>query len=227
MIKTDKQTSPDLYKDQQIFIKSLPNILGFIISILSAYYLNFQTIDVVWSLWISSLLFGYVVFFAYSITLFIKTKDAKKSLIMLVFFSFHFMIFHLVHANVLSEFFPLSFDIDNINPLKDFNVGIFTTLYENFIKPYAWFIFAIIIAEKDAIFKPFLTQNTDKNFMFYPYKNVIKMHIMLFVFALAFKLEIDNFALLVVVYFVYFLPWNDIKKLVVFYKNKSKLKKLS
>ena len=45
-----------------------------------------------------------------------------------------------------------------------------------------------------------------------PYKNVIRMHLLIFFFGAAHYLKLDNFAVYAVVYAVYFFPWREFKK---------------
>ena len=45
-----------------------------------------------------------------------------------------------------------------------------------------------------------------------PYKNVIRMHLLIFFFAGAGAMQLDNFAVYAVVYAVYFFPWREFKK---------------
>ena len=46
-----------------------------------------------------------------------------------------------------------------------------------------------------------------------PYLNVIRMHMLIFFFAFSHLLKLDSFLVYAVVYFVYFFPWSEIKKL--------------
>jgi hypothetical protein len=45
-----------------------------------------------------------------------------------------------------------------------------------------------------------------------PYKNVIRMHLLIFFFAFAHFMRLENFAVYAVVYAVYFFPWGLLKK---------------
>jgi hypothetical protein len=46
-----------------------------------------------------------------------------------------------------------------------------------------------------------------------PYKNVIRMHLLIFFFAFCHFLKVDSFPIYTVVYFVYFFPWGGIRSL--------------
>ncbi len=45
-----------------------------------------------------------------------------------------------------------------------------------------------------------------------PYKNVMRMHFLIFFFALAHFAHLENFAVYTVVYFVYFFPWRLVRR---------------
>ncbi|MBN2134877.1 MAG: hypothetical protein JW737_04030, partial [Acidobacteria bacterium] len=107
-----------------------PDILAFGIGLSIALFLRWNTADLVWSLWLSSLFLGYLtILSAIGGTVYtgIRTikfaakfdefpKDWQKPaliigsavvLFMFVFFSFHFCGFHAGHAIFLSHFFPV------------------------------------------------------------------------------------------------------------------------
>jgi hypothetical protein len=48
--------------------------------------------------------------------------------------------------------------------------------------------------------------------MMLPYKNVIRMHLLIFFFAAAHFARLENFAVYAVVYAVYFFPWHALKQ---------------
>jgi hypothetical protein len=104
----------------------LPDALAFGLGIAFAWYKGWQTTDLVWSLWLSSLLIGFL-----TITMTIlggaslawrvdqssagATSATSRpavlgiglfmSAFLLIFFSFHFCGFHAGHASFLSSFF--------------------------------------------------------------------------------------------------------------------------
>ena len=49
--------------------------------------------------------------------------------------------------------------------------------------------------------------------MMTPYRNVIRLHLLIFFFAFARFVKVDNFAISAVVYAVYFFPWRMLRKL--------------
>jgi hypothetical protein len=48
--------------------------------------------------------------------------------------------------------------------------------------------------------------------MMIPYKNVIRLHLLIFFFAGAHFVKLDSFLVYAVVYAVYFFPWRLLKK---------------
>jgi len=54
------------------------------------------------------------------------------------------------------------------------------------------------------------TRGSDK--MMGPYKNVIRLHLLIFFFAFASFAKMENFLVYAVVYAVYFFPWRLLKK---------------
>jgi hypothetical protein len=161
-------------------------------------------------------------------------------LFFLGFFSFHFCGFHAGHSVFLRQFFPIDgmpdegFGFAFMNPFLLW-IGVF----EYLMVPYGLFLIPAIIAERKYVFKPLISAvnsisssaganyNEDKNpvektrqgtqflgdAMKRPYVNVVRMHLLIFFFAFAYFLKIDSFLVFAVVYFVYFFPWNEFKKL--------------
>jgi hypothetical protein len=78
------------------------------------------------------------------------------------------------------------------------------------------------VAERAAFWKPSVgtagdTENVTKTLalgggMMEPYKNVVRMHLLIFFFAFAHFARLENFFVYAVVYAVYFFPWRLVKK---------------
>jgi hypothetical protein len=108
--------------------KAWPDALAFVAGLAIAWFAKWETTDLVWSLWLSSLVGGY------SMIVWTVTKSLRKfsfaalqtdtpektkgivlgggillvgSLFMLAFFNVHFGGFHLGHSIFLSSFFPI------------------------------------------------------------------------------------------------------------------------
>lgn len=256
-----------------------PDFLGFGVAIFLAWWLDWKTTDLVWSLWLSSLLLGYLTILYTIVRLFfwghwmagkaedgtLSTEEFQKfaspqpqnpvtdsenstpgsnkhtvhlspgafrwfasgiALFFLGFFSLHFCGFHAGHAGFLSTFFPL----ENVNTgdfLGNFMwpPGLLTVAIRDLLPIYGWFLLAALLAERGRIFRgklptPFTTNEEAKeqlksaqgDILFEPYKNVIRMHLLIFFFFGAHLLGFDNFVVFVVVYSLYFFPWKKLAK---------------
>lgn len=234
-----------------------PDILAFGIGLGTAYCLKWNTTDLVWSLWLCSLVLGYLTLLsavgggAYIGFHVIRQKEFKKAqrvpailfgtavgLFFLGFFSLHFCGFHAGHSVFLRQFFPVEgmpsdgFGKAFMNPPL-----LWILVFRHLIKPYGLFLIPAIIAERQHVFfplinaikivrtemttnapaadgmtgKPGKSQTTLENVMTRPYMNVVRMHLLIFFFALCHALKIDTFLIYAVVYSVYFFPWREVK----------------
>jgi hypothetical protein len=142
-------------------------------------------------------------------------------LFVLAFFTIHFGGFHYVHSQFLGAFFPID------------GSGAGTTgmsTYLEVARRYWHFLPSAFLAERagfarsPALVKPDVSvtvaaiaarkaANAAKgSAMFAPYRNVMRMHFLIFFFALAHFAGLDSFAVYAVVYAVYFLPWRLLSK---------------
>ena len=206
---------------------------------------EWQTKDLVWSLWLSSLLVGYamIVWMNFSPALFIATKAwpervvlkgqstgpivvggsllALGGLLLLGFITLHFGGFHYVHASFLNMFFPLV-------PGK--TSGPFLGLISQAFAAYWPFVLVAAVAERKAFrwpdaappppdtsvtaaaIKTRISGLGGMDGMMTPYKNVIRLHLLIFFFAFASIVHLQNFAVYAAVYAVYFFPWRLVRK---------------
>jgi len=95
------------------------------------------------------------------------------------------------------------------------------------MKPYGIFLVPALISERKHIFssmrKAFVSGHDTRDreinsagmgdFMGRPYLNVVRMHLLIFFFAFCHFLQINSFIVYAVVYFVYFFPWGETKRL--------------
>lgn len=156
---------------------------------------------------------------------------AGTSLFMLVFFSFHFGAFHAGHSVFLQQFFPLEglpkdgFGEAFMNPLK-----LWGYISQHLFVAYGLFLIPAILSERKHIFgiisqasAHLSTDLSDKSekpkndkmgqVMAKPYLNIIRMHCLIFFFAITHMvLKQDSFWIYAVVYFVYFFPWEILKE---------------
>jgi len=227
------------------WVKAWPDALAFGAGLAIAWFAEWETTDLVWSLWLSSLVVGYaMIVWTVTKTLreFISGAVADRTsgetapklaglgllsfgaLFMLAFFTVHFGGFHLGHSIFLSSFFP-------IHPGEKIT-GLFLSwdTYAEVFRRYWIFLPAAFIAERAGFFssdkKPpkddgavtveaiakRKARNAAGGEMMAPYKNVIRMHLLIFFFAGASFAKLDSFIIYAVVYAVYFFPWKLLKK---------------
>jgi len=155
-------------------------------------------------------------------------------LFVLAFFSVHFCAFHAVHASFLSLFFPPNgvpkqvFSSVSFNPFR-----LLGNAFICLMPKYGFFLVPIIISERRALFGSvgalldakrefgsgqYLTRlvkasgASAHDLLGRPYVNVLRMHVLIFFFAICHALKIDSFAVYVVVSAVYFFPWSVFRR---------------
>lgn len=215
--------------------------VAFVAGLGLAWWQGWQTADLVWSLWLSSLVVGYaMIVWQIAGPAFVVlpriwqgralTADTPLragaglvllmggGLFMLAFFTVHFGGFHFVHSVFLGSFFP-------VKPGPGFP-GL-DTYTEVFSRYWLWLPVAFL-AERAGFAAPTKTQPPDLAVtpeaiarrkagamnagMMRPYQNVIRMHLLIFFFAGAHFLKIGNIIVYAVVYAVYFTPWGALRR---------------
>ncbi|HYC71738.1 MAG TPA: DUF6498-containing protein [Opitutaceae bacterium] len=217
-----------------------PDALAFGAGLAVAWFAGWQTRDLVWSLWLSSLLVGYAMIvwtiFAPAAQRVPGIGPAPREgaqarsaigliglvvggLFTLVFFTIHFGMFHLVHSVFLHSFFPMT---DGTPRGTGFGLGLGS--YLAVLKEYWIFVPIALVAEREAFRfsgedqkeerMPMKMQGMDRapKGMMRPYRNVIRLHLLIFFFAFAHFAKLESFLVYAVVYAVYFFPWRLVKK---------------
>ncbi len=242
-----QETSPATAR----WLDAWPDALAFAGGLAVAWYAGWQTTDLVWSLWLSSLLVGYAMI-AWSIfgpAVFIGSEATKDrtvkfngkdiaigalggaaflvgGLFLLAFFTFHFGMFHFVHSVFLNGFFP----VNGPAQARGFP-GL--ALYLEVFRRYWLFLPLAFLAERQAfrlnpvpagppdtaVTAEAIAARKARNAaqglgsgMMAPYKNVVRMHLLIFFFAFAHFAKVESFLVYAVVYAVYFFPWRLLKK---------------
>lgn len=217
-----------------------PDAVAFGGGLAVAWVAGWNTTDLVWSLWLSSLVVGYAML-VWRITAPLRALGGNLArergpvpagpalgtagvvgcgaLFVLAFFTVHFGGFHLGHSVFLSVFFPLDGSAQGAWPSL--------ATYLEVVARYWWFLPVAFVAER-AAFRieppgPADTAVTAQAIaarkakraadpMMAPYKNVIRMHLLIFFFAFASFVKLENFAVYAVVYAVYFFPWRLVRR---------------
>lgn len=143
------------------------------------------------------------------------------TLFVLAFFTVHFGGFHYVHSVFLNSFFPVEV---NGRPARGFPT---LAVYAEVVRQYWFFVPVALVAERVAFRAPPPNAPPDtavtpeaiarrkasalNSPMTGAYRNVIRMHLLIFFFAFAHFAKLENFAVYAVVYAVYFFPWRLVR----------------
>ena len=149
-----------------------PDLLAFALGLAIAWRFNWKTSDLVWSLWLGSLILGYLTLLAtiaagIVIGIFVISRPAfpvkyrlpallaglAAALFLLGFFSLHFGAFHSIHAGFVSVFFPLT----DLKPEVFFDcflnpVRLLAMAFRHVAPLYGAFLVPAILAERAHVF---------------------------------------------------------------------------
>jgi hypothetical protein len=152
-----------------------PDAVAFVTVLAVAWWLRASATDLVWSLWLSSLVVGYAIIlwsifrpavivaaFAWRDRALVEQALAKDprgaalvggvglvgGLVLVAFFTVHFGGFHYVHAGFLSSFFPVTADYDGGTPLQG------AALLNEVVRRYWVFLPSAFLAERAAFRRP-------------------------------------------------------------------------
>ena len=223
------------------WVEAWPDALAFALGLGLAWWEGWHTTDLVWSLWLSSLCVGYAIIVvtifrpvfqmvaasnqaltasskgAAAGAVMVDTLMVGGGLFMLAFFTVHFGGFHYVHSVFLNTFF-------SIKSTHDFP-GL--AVYAEVFRRYWPFVIITAVAERAAFCAPpKMPDDTAvtpeaiarrkaqaaNSGMAAPYRNVIRMHFLIFFFIFAHFAHLENFAVYSVVYFAYFFPWRLLRR---------------
>ena len=223
--------SPDLVKSR--WRSAWPDALALAAGLGLAWFLHWQVRDLVWSLWLSSLVVGYamIVWRIFGPVMTARSTTAGPAtaaplalyllggVFLLAFFTFHFGMFHFVHSVFLNLFFPVS--EGHARGFMAFG------LYLQVFRSYWPFVLVAAVAERQAFWRPTALlvgpdlvpgrMGTAKSravgdSLMEPYKNVVRMHLLIFFFAFAHFARLESYFVYAVVYAVYFFPWRLLRR---------------
>lgn len=224
-----------------------PDALAFAGGLAVAGFSGWKTTDLIWSLWLASLVVGYatILWSIFGPGAFIaarawRDRDMLRhepkgpialggslyvigALFLLAFFTVHFGMFHFVHSAFLQLFFPVG------PPARGNTIGPSMGVYLAVAKNYWIFLPAAFLAERrafrfaaeepagppdTAVTPEAIAARKARNAVaggmtgiMAPYKNVVRLHLLIFFFAFAHFAKLENFFVYAVVYAAYFLPW--------------------
>ncbi|RDE25209.1 hypothetical protein DV711_06550 [Motiliproteus coralliicola] len=152
------------------------DLVAFLVGLGIAYAMQWQTRDLVWSLWLCSLVLGYLTLLSAilagavavirgasqpgvnrGVLLPLLLAIGGGGLFFLAFFSFHFGAFHAGHSVFLNSFFPIEGMPDDgfgdafMNPLL-----LWTLTFEHLMVPYGIFLLPAVLAERRHLLKPII-----------------------------------------------------------------------
>ena len=229
---TSQETSPS-------WLSSWPDLLAFVIGLAVARWFGWSSGDLVWSLWLSSLVVGYstivwmIVQPAVELAL-ASWRDRGLAasypnaipkfwalltgavVFFIGFFSVHFGMFHYVHSQFLIGFFPID---TGTGPSSNADMAT----YAEVARRYWPFLPSAFLAHRYAFRRHSLAftfggitvgkNDVSAGRMFSePYRNVARMHMLIFFFFIAHLAKLENFIVYAVVYAVYFFPWRLIRR---------------
>jgi hypothetical protein len=138
---------------------------------------------------------------------------------MVAFFTVHFGGFHYVHSQLLLTFFPIS------GPGIAHADWAGKAVYLEVLRRYWIFLPAVFLSHRAVFLRTPMTLDPNRLLGSFsgtdskrggvfaePYRNVMRMHGLIFFFFFAHFVHLENFAVYTVVYAVYFFPWRLIRR---------------
>jgi len=223
------------------WLSSWPDVLAFALGLGVARWAGWNTGDLVWSLWLSSFVVGYstILWMIGQPALELGVASwrdralvashpnallafwgliAAAALFFIAFFTVHFGFFHYIHSQFLIDFFPID---PGTGPQSRADMAT----YAEVARRYWPFLPSAFLAHRhafrrrtlsfkfDAANRSIGTDNSRPGAVFSePYRNVLRMHMLIFFFFFAHLARLENFAVYAVVYAVYFFPWRLLRR---------------
>lgn len=195
-----------------------PDALAFVVGLAIAALSGWKTGDLIWSLWLSSLVVGYaMIVWAIFSRAWGRTGEMLGGLFLLAFFTVHFGMFHFVHSMFVNQFFPLNGGggahgaPDYVEVFMRYGIWLPVAFFAEraaFTKPPARVASASVKASDIATRKA----REGGGMMMRPYINVVRLHLLIFFFVFAHAMKWENVAIYAVVYAVYFFPWRLLRR---------------
>jgi hypothetical protein len=224
------------------WLSSWPDALAFAAGLGVAWWAGWNAGDLVWSLWLSSLVVGYstIVWMIGQPAVALARASWKEralvdsnpralmvfwlllltgALFLLAFFTIHFGMFHYVHSQFLISFFPID---SGLGSGRWGHAGWST--YVEIVRRYWPFLPSAFLAHRAAFLRKPLSLDGKLSLTSFaggkkpgdlfsePYRNVARMHVLIFFFFFAHFAKLENFAVYTVVYAAYFFPWRLVRR---------------
>ncbi len=150
------------------------DVFAFGVGLALAYFLKWETRDLVWSLWLCSLVLGYLTLLsaiAAGVWAGLRAGSGEDGpgtgrapmaggalaggLFMFCFFSFHFCGFHAGHSVFLMQFFPLEgLPRDGFGRAFPNPPLLWILVFRHLMRPYGLFLIPAVLAERHHVFQP-------------------------------------------------------------------------
>jgi len=235
------QLAPDARKTRIDWASAWPDALAFVVGLAVARWAGWTAGDLIWSLWLSSLVVGFatIVWFVGNPAVVLPVLAWKSrneignslgsmvtfmtvvllgAALMLAFFAVHFGGFHFVHSGFLLSWFPI--DVPGVAHPEMGGKAV----YLEVLRRYWVFLPAAFLSHRAAFMSAPLTLDgkrwvesfarngeAKRQFFLGPYQNVLRMHALIFCFGFAHYAKLENFAVYTVIYAVYFFPWRLVR----------------
>ena len=222
------------------WLSSWPDALAFAIGLAVAWWAGWSSGDLVWSLWLSSLVVGYstIVWMIARPAIELgagawreraaRNTDPRAILVLwaliffgaaffLAFFTVHFVFFHYVHSQIMISFFPIETGHGratnaNMSTYVEIARRYWVFLPSAFMAHRAAFLRRPLSLKGQGAMASMVRQTSGGALFSEPYRNVIRMHLLIFFFFFAHFAKLENFAVYAVVYAVYFFPWRLVRQ---------------
>lgn len=198
------------------------SLLAFAFTLACAIVLKWEAEDLIWCLWASSLTVGG----AYGLILILwqpassggpaQTRLSKSAFAIAAFFVVHFGIFHYGHGMFLDALFPLDDDENYVSGMFTYPADVF--------RSYWLFVVASFISWAPALYSA-TRPSDDQHRLIRPYLNVVRMHLLIFVFLFGAGIGLLRVAVYPILLF-YFFPIGQFLPLLkrLYYRIESRLK---
>jgi hypothetical protein len=185
------------------------DLLAFLIAVICVVTLQWEARDLIWGLWTCSLCVGYASIVTGIVATVVRARGTTRialaagGLFMLAFFTFHFGMFHFVHSVFLNHFFPL---VGEPRGMPNIHAILSTA-----VKSYWPLVLTTFLSRFSDIPVAGIDLKGKKDPFTKPYANVIRMHVLIFIFAGLHAARIAQLAVYPVLA-LYFVPWRKLLK---------------
>ncbi len=188
----------------------LLEVVAFTVTLILASVGRWEARDLIWGLWCSSLCVGYAYIVTAIVAGVVRAEARSRVLFalggvgLLAFFTFHFGMFHFVHGTFLNLFFPLV--EEGASPGSIF-------AYLGAALRIGWPLVVMSLIARLPRFPFAGVDLKGKDAFAAPYANVVRMHLLIFVFAGLHFAGLSRYSIYPVLA-AYFFPWRALREAV-------------